>query len=173
MDRFVHGDAIVKALPKDAREYAANHIACWRAAYRGILSDEYLDQMSVEEMTESSKQILSESNIYMCYYVEHNGKMIGRLVICDSRDEDKPNAGEIAAMYLLEAFWNKGYGRKMMEFSLAELKHKGHDEVFLWVLEANSRGRQFYEKCGFVPDGTKKEIHIDKPLIVMRYVRAL
>jgi len=99
--------------------------------------------------------------------------MIGRLVICGSRDNDKPNAGEIAAMYLLKAFWNKGFGRKMMDFSLDELKRKGHDEVLLWVLEANSRGRQFYEKCGFASDGTKKEINIDKPLIEMRYVRAL
>ena len=164
---------IQKALPKDAHKYAVNHIDCWRAAYRGIISDEYLDNMSVEQMTESNKQILSDPGIYECYYAEQNGKMIGRLVICDSRDKDKPNAGEIAAMYLLEAFWDKGYGRKMMDFSLAELKGKGHGEVLLWVLEANSRGRNFYEKCGFAFDGTKKEINIDKPLIEIRYVRTL
>ena len=165
--------SIRKALPKDAHEYAVNHIACWRAAYRGIISDEYLDNMSVEQMTESNKKILSEPGIYECYYAEQNGQMIGRLVICGSRDVDKSNAGEIAAIYLLEAFWNKGMGRKMMDYSLDELKRKGHDEVLLWVLEANSRGRQFYEKCGFASDGTKKEINIDKPLIEMRYVRAL
>jgi len=56
--------------------------------------------------------------------------MIGRLVISKSRDEDKPDAGEIAAMYLLDAFWNKGCGRKMMDFALAELKRAGHEEVF-------------------------------------------
>jgi GNAT superfamily N-acetyltransferase len=168
MDINIH-----KASSKDAYEYAANHIACWQTAYKGIISDEYLDNMSVEQMTESNKQILSESGIYVCYYVEHSGMMVGRLVICKSRDDDKPNAGEIAAMYLLKAFWDKGYGRKMMDFSLAELNHMGHNEVLLWVLEANNRGRQFYEKCGFAFDGTKKEINIDKPLIEMRYVRTL
>ncbi|MCL2079332.1 MAG: hypothetical protein FWH17_05745 [Oscillospiraceae bacterium] len=37
---------IRKALEKDAYEYAANHIACWKAAYKGIISDEYLENMS-------------------------------------------------------------------------------------------------------------------------------
>ena len=76
-------------------------------------------------------------------------------------------------MYLLEAFWGKGYGREMMDFSLLELKRMGYGEALLWVLEANSRARRFFEKCGFVFDGSIKEINIDKPLIVMRYVRTL
>ena len=30
------------------------------------------------------------------------------------------------------------------------------DVVTLWVLEANTRARRFYEKAGFAPDGTSK-----------------
>jgi GNAT superfamily N-acetyltransferase len=164
---------IRKALQKDAFEYAVNHIACWRAAYKGILSDEYLNSMNVEQITEANLRILGESGIYKCYYAEHNKAMIGRLVINKSRDEDKTDLGEIAAMYLLSEFWGKGYGREMMEFSLAELKRMGHDDVLLWVLEANSRARRFYEKCGFAFDGAKKEIIIDTSHTEMRYVRAL
>ena len=164
---------ICKALPKDAFEYAANHIACWQSAYKGIISDEYLNNMNVEQLTESNRKILCESSGYLCYYVKHGGQMIGRLVICNSRDDDKVNAGEIAAMYLLDTFWGKGYGRQMTDFSLAELKRMGHNEVLLWVLEANIRGKQFYEKSGFVFDGTKKEINIDKSYTEMRYIRTL
>jgi len=169
------GIRICKALPKDAYEYAANHIACWQSAYRGVMSDEYLDNMPLEKMAESNRQILSDPGGFACYYAEFGGKMIGRLVLCKSRDEDKADAGEIGAMYLLDAFWGKGYGRAMMDFSLEELKRRGHKEVFLWVLEANTRARKFYEKCGFAFDGTKKEIEmeIDKPLSEMRYVRGL
>jgi GNAT superfamily N-acetyltransferase len=46
----------------------------------------------------------------------------------------------------------------MMEFSIVELKRLGHEEVLIWVLEANCRARQFYEKCGFIFDGMKSEI---------------
>ena len=167
------GIQIRKALQKDAFEYAANHIACWRAAYRGILSDEYLKSMDALKMAEANQRILGEPGIYKCYYAERDGAMIGRLVINKSRDEDKAGSGEIAAMYLLGEFWGKGYGREMMDFSLAELKRMGHDDVLLWVLEANSRARRFYEKCGFVLDGAKKEIVIDAPYTEIRYIRAL
>ena len=167
------GILIHKALPKDAYEYAVNHIACWRAAYKGILSDEYLSSMNVEQMAEANQRILSEPGIFECYYAEHNGSMIGRLVIGKSRDEDKADAGEIGAMYLLSEYWGKGYGREMMDFSLSELKRMGHDEVLLWVLEANNRARLFYEKCGFASDGTHKEINIDALHTHMRYVRSL
>jgi len=129
--------------------------------------------MNADEMAESNRRILNQPGIYMCYYVEYGSEMIGRLVISKSRDKDKADAGEIAAMYLLSKFWGKGYGREMMTFSLAELKRVGHEEVLLWVLEANSRARRFYEKCGFIFDGTRKEINIDAPLIEMRYIRTL
>ena len=102
--------------------------------------------------------------------MEHNGNIIGRLVKNKSRDEDKADAGEISAMYLLSEYWDKGYGREMMDFSLSELKRMGHNEVILWVLEANSRARLFYEKCGFTFDGTLKEINIDNLHTHMRYV---
>ena len=76
-------------------------------------------------------------------------------------------------MYLIDKHWDKGYGREMMDYSIAEMKRRGQNEVYLWVLEENARARQFYEKCGFAYDGTKKEISIDKPLIEMRYVCTL
>ena len=163
---------IRKVLPTEAYEYAACHIACWQAAYRGIMTDEYLDNMSAEKMAEDTRQALSNPGVYRFYCVELDRKMIGRLVVSKSRDEDKPDAGEIAAMYLAGEYWDKGYGRKMMDFSIKEIKKMGYDEAFLWVLEENSRARKFYEKCGFEFDGAKKETNIDKPLAHMRYVRA-
>jgi len=167
------GIKIRKALAKDAYEYAANHIDCWQSAYKGIISDEYLENMSVEQMAESNRTILSDPGAFSYYYAELNGRMIGRLVIGKCRDEDKPNQGEIAAIYLLDEFWGIGYGREMMDYSLSELKRKGYEEGLIWVLEANSRARQFYEKCGFAFDGSTQEISIDKLYTEMRYVRAL
>ena len=39
---------IHKVLPENARDYAVCHIACWQAAYRGIIPDDFLDNMSAE-----------------------------------------------------------------------------------------------------------------------------
>ncbi|MCL2863052.1 MAG: GNAT family N-acetyltransferase [Methanimicrococcus sp.] len=164
---------IRKAVPSNAFEYAENHVACWRAAYKGILSDDYLNQMSVEQIAETYQRILSEPGTFNFYFIEHDKKIIGRLVFNKSRDEDKSDAGEISAMYLLSEYWGKGYGREMMDFSLFELKRMGYSEVLLWVLKTNNRAKLFYEKCGFLFDGTQKEVSLDTPHTHMRYVRSL
>jgi len=37
------------ATPEDARAIAEVHVASWRYAYRGLLPDDVLDRLSVEE----------------------------------------------------------------------------------------------------------------------------
>jgi RimJ/RimL family protein N-acetyltransferase len=160
---------IRKALPEDAHEYASCHISSWRSAYKGIVPEEYLNNLSVETRAERLRQNLREAKEVLFNCVTYENKIIGILVISKSRDEDKPNAGEIGAIYLIEEFWGKGYGRQMMNYATDTLKHMGYNEIILWVLEENIRARRFYEKCGFGFDGTKKEITIGKPLIEIRY----
>lgn len=169
------GLTIRKAVPEDAYEYAACHIACWRDAYCGIIPDGYLDNMllELEQRAERCLQTLREPGDYEFYCVEYEGSMIGRLIFSKSRDDDKPDAGEIVAIYLRADYWGKGYGRQMMDFALESLKHQGYRTAFVWVLEANARARDFYKKCGFLFDGTREEIEIGKTLIELRYTLEL
>ena len=163
---------ICKVLPENACEYTACHIACWRSAYKGLIPDDYLDNMPNElaQRTERLTRNLTElAGEYLYYYAAVENKMIGRLIMGKSRDEDKPEAGEIQAIYLLREHWNKGYGRQMMRYAKDKLKSMGYREIILWVLEENDRARRFYEKSEFVFDGTKKEIEIGKPLVEVRY----
>lgn len=156
------------AKPEDAYERAACHVSSWRSAYKNIVPDEVLDNLSIGERAERFNQYLeNKDNFFYCTI--YDGKIIGNFNFCKSRDEDKPNAGEIVGFYLIEEFWGKGVGKKMMNYSIDTLKNMGYNEVILWVLEENGRARRFYEKCGFVFDGTKKEITIGKPLIEIRY----
>jgi len=163
---------IRKATVEDACNYAACHIACWRDAYIGMIPDEYLDNLPSEQerRTERFRQTLYEPNGCQYYCAELDGEMVGMLIFNKSRDEDKPDAGEIYAIYLRGKLWGKGYGREMMDFALDELNHMGHRETVVWVLEENARARRFYEKCGFHPDGVSKEIVLGSPLIEVRYV---
>ena len=160
---------IRKALIEDAYERAVCHVSSWRSAYKGIVPDEYLDNLSVENRAEKFKRQLQELTNVLFYNAVYENKIIGLLGIWKSSGEDKPNTGEIGGIYLIEEFWGKGYGREMMNFAINTLKNMGYNEINLWVLEDNIRARKFYEKCGYVFDGTKKEIIIGKPLIEIRY----
>ncbi|MCL2517883.1 MAG: GNAT family N-acetyltransferase [Oscillospiraceae bacterium] len=163
MNFKIHG-----LLIEDAYERAVCHVSSWRSAYKGIVPDDVLDNLSVDELTEKFKKEL-ETKFYSYYCAVYNGKIIGHFCFGKSLDEDKPNAGEVRGIYLIEEFWDKGYGKAMMNFAVNSLKEKGYKEIIVWVLEENHRARRFYEKCGFVFDGKKQDIIIGKPIPEIRY----
>jgi len=162
---------IRKVLPEEAYEYAVCHTNCWHAAYKGIIPNEYLANMlsDMEQIVERTRKRINESSNDEFCLITLDEKIIGKLGYSHCRDEDKPDAGEIHAIYLLPEYWDKGYGRQTMEYTLGKLKDTGYREVIIWVLKENIRARLFYEKFGFKFDGTAKEINIGKPLLEVRY----
>lgn len=163
--------SICKALPEDAYDYTACHIACWRDAYTGIIPDEHFEKMSSETelRAERIRKILKEPGDSEFYYAAHEGHMVGRLIIGKSMDEDKIGVGMIGALYLRKDFWGTGNGGKLMDFAKEALKRLGYTEINLWVLEENLRARRFYEKSGFVTDGARKVVELGRPLVEVRY----
>ena len=103
------------------------------------------------------------------YIAENDEKAAGNLALGRSRDDDRPNAGEIYGIYLLPECWGQGFGKKFMDFGVNKLRETGFTDIILWVLEDNARARKFYERYGFAVDGTRKEITIGKPLWEVRY----
>lgn len=165
------GILIHRAEPKDAYEYTVCHAECWYSAYKGIIPDGYLENLrnNVEQRVERMERniVNQPEQTYCC--VKLDIEIIGILAFGKSWDDEKSDAGEVHAIYLLEDYWSKGYGRKMMDYAVGALKSK-YCEIIVWVLKENHRARLFYEKYGFSIDGKEKEIVIEKPLIEVRYV---
>jgi len=155
---------ICKALFEDANNYVDCLISCWQSAYKGIVPDEFLNNMPTEknQRIERYKKSLINPDIET-YCVINEEKMIGFLCI-HKKD------GEIWAIYLIEEFCGKGYGKKVLDFAVNELKRIGHKQIFLWVFEENNRARRFYEKNNFYLNGAKREMTYGKPLVQLRYV---
>ncbi|MGI6464581.1 MAG: GNAT family N-acetyltransferase [Methanobacterium sp.] len=165
---------IREVAPMDAYDVATVHVHSWQAAYRNIIPDEYLLRLNVEKSAERfAKDFIIYKGKTYYYAAELKGKIIGNLAVSKCRDDDKPDAGEIIGIYLLPSYWGMGYGRKMMEFGINKLHELGYSYCCLWVLENNIRARKFYEKYGFIFDGTKKEINLGRPLVEIRYMLSL
>ena len=64
---------------------------------------------------------------------------------CDLGDA----VGELICIHSLQDGWGKGYGSEMMKYVLNDLRQAQYKSVILWVFEANTRARRFYEKHGF------------------------
>lgn len=117
----------------------------WKYAYRGMIPQDYLDSISEGQWV----SYLSNPDRKTLLCLE-NDIMIGTSSFSNSRSEQFEGWGEIISIYLLPEYIGKGYGRQLIEFAVLELKKLGYDNIFLWVLEENSKARRFYEKAGFI-----------------------
>ena len=163
---------IRKVVPEDAHDYAACHISCWLSAYKGIVSKEFLENIpsELEQREERYRKAFIEPGDCEYYCVIKAERMIGFLFFGKSTDNDKLLAGDVIAIYLLEEFWSKGYGKQMMDFAVEKLKSNGHNEIILWTFKDNERAKRFYEKYGFTYNGKEKEMtNWGGPLTVVRY----
>jgi GNAT superfamily N-acetyltransferase len=152
------------------------HVASWRHAYRGLLPDEYLEKLSVEER-EAQRLVwfadpVPRSGVLVA---EVEGRIVGFASYGPSRDDDAPaSTGEVPAIYVEPSAMRTGVGRALLEAATAELRSAGSTVATLWVLEANDPARRFYEKAGWRWDGAVSQHDFDcanRP--VVRYVMEL
>lgn len=150
----------------DIEEVSRIYALSWKHAYRGIVPQHYLDSLTDERWVPR----LRNSRFNALVMLEGD-KYIGTSSFGPGRDPDLPGWGEIVSIYLHPDYIGLGYGRKLMQAALDELKSSGFDSVLLWVLRDNAVARAFYEKIGFVESGDKKPIIIGgKELIEVRYI---
>jgi ribosomal protein S18 acetylase RimI-like enzyme len=140
------------AQPEDALQIAMIHVYAWQSAYRGIVPDEYLDSLSIEQRASGWRQILSRSPEDVWVALE-NDEVLGWISAAASRDSDAgPATGEIWAIYVAPEHWRTGIGRMLCEGAEQRLGKQGMDEVTLWVLRDNQRALRFYQSHGFSID---------------------
>jgi len=130
----------------DRMEISKIYEESWKFAYHGIIPNDYLD--SISEGRWMPNLDCQGRNTLVCV---DNSRIVGTSSFCKSRFEQFQGWGEVISIYLLPDYIGKGYGRILMKAALSELKRQGYGEVFLWVLEENTRARVFYERFGFLP----------------------
>lgn len=150
---------IREATPADAEAIAKVHVETWQSAYRGDIPDAILDGLSLADREMQWSQLLKDSkprsNIYVA---EVDGELVGFTSAGPCRDEDlmEFDVGEIYAIYVTPEHWREGIGSGLMRRTVEFLAQEDYDFMSLWVLKTNRKARDFYEKAGFVPDGTEK-----------------
>lgn len=154
----------------DAKILGQIHSESWKVAYKGVVPDEVLNNITAEKRQKYFEKALTEGWEEDAIIFKDN-KAVGLICIGKCRDEDKEEFwGEIWGIYLLPEYWNMGIGFELINWGLNELKRRNYKKIALWVLEGNLNARNFYEKMGFKHDGTIKKITIGKTLNEYRYV---
>ncbi len=137
----------------DAPAIADIHVRSWRAAYRGILPDSLLDDLSVPERERSwSALVGNHENRWLTLVADSRRDLAGFCsVAIPSRDEAAgEKTAEIGALYVDPDQWRRGVGGAMLSSALKELSENGWRDVILWVLPENQSALAFYDRFGFV-----------------------
>jgi pyridoxine 4-dehydrogenase len=167
---------IRSATPADAEAIAGVHVRAWQAAYRGLMPQDFLDQIDLGARIARWHEILGTGMSTVVVAETAAGALLGFAGVGPTRDEDLDRAhiGEVAAIYLDPARWGRGTGRQLMAAATSRLAADGFSEARLWVLDSNARARRFYEAGGWIPDGaTKIDDTRGFPLTEVRYRIAL
>jgi GNAT superfamily N-acetyltransferase len=142
----------------DAHTIAEIHVRAWRWAYRGLMPDELLDGLSVEQRERMWEQNLSpEGPTNLTFVADGEDGVVGFVATGPSQDPDATlDTGEVYAIYLEPAVVGTGVGRQLFSRATESLRAAGYRVATLWVLDTNERTRRFYEAAGWRPDGEAK-----------------
>lgn len=171
--------SVRRAEAGDAEEIARVHVGSWQGAYRGLVSDEVLDGLSIEGRTRQWREWLAPGGERALTLVaSRGGQIVGFVTLAvQSRDDDEPTGvGEVPALYVLPSAWGAGVGGALMAASVRELREAGCSQAILWMLEGNDRAAGFYEGQGWRADGGRRGSQYypeDVDLVEVRFRREL
>ena len=113
----------------------------WKTAYRGIVSDEYLDNMNKETLTERRRQqhkdyivaVADGRIVGYCWYMNNN-----------SYTQDVPEVdSEVVALYVDPASKRHGLGRMLLSHAMDDLRNQGKKKIiFTDKYRVGARGRR-------------------------------
>lgn len=165
-----------RAGPADVDAVAHVHVRSWQVAYRGLLPDEYLDQLvPADRASRYTFADTGRDRPSTTVAVDGDKDEICGFASCGPcRDPDRPDAGELYAIYVHPDWWSRGAGRLLIGDTRSRLAEQGFAEAVLWVLVGNERAERFYRIDGWKPDGHRRldEVHgiaVDE----VRFVRSL
>ena len=122
----------------------------WQETYRGIVADDFLDNLSVNEKERGKKAFdkFNEADNHQ-FVLEVDGKIVGFVNVGSSDEKDYNHCGEIHAVYIIGGYKGYGFGKKLIEAGINELKSMNYDKMIIGCLAGN-KSNDFYKHIGGV-----------------------
>jgi ribosomal protein S18 acetylase RimI-like enzyme len=135
---------------QDASAIAKVRVDSWRATYRGMIPDTYLDAMSLEDSVTLWERILSapEGSNRSVFVAETQTGVIGFAAGMMLDEEKFGMNAELTGIYLQPQAQRAGVGRRMLRAVAEECAARGASGMLVWVISGNQGARKFYEKLG-------------------------
>lgn len=166
-----------EATAADVKAVARVQIESWRAAYRGIIDEDTLHNLSVQDKQSYWLQwfLRNEPSRFMRVVVDDSATGVGFAVAGPARGREPssdglPLVGEIYVLYLLPQVQRRGWGTQLMRSMARGLRQRGMEALLLWVLQRNHAACRFYESLGGVATYRRRTAVGGQQLIEVGYL---
>jgi GNAT superfamily N-acetyltransferase len=123
-------------------------VETWRASFRGLIADSFLDAMSPAEQAVRHMGRRSAGGVQYLVATEPDaGKIVGFANFGPARGVAAAGIGEIYALYILPDYQRRGIGAALVRGAARAMQADGAVSLSIWVLSANPN-RAFYERLG-------------------------
>lgn len=142
--------SIRRATVDDAEAYAHIHVAALHQTYAHIMPQEFHDHYEAELTNIIRRRrtaLANDDGVNSWVAFDRFGQPVGIASSGPGRDDDRPDF-ELHHIYTLAHTHGSGLGQRLLETAI------GTSPAYLWILNNNPRAERFYERNGFVPDGT-------------------
>ncbi len=136
------------ATAQDAAAIAALHTLSWQKAYRGVFSDNYLDQEAAQERLAAwEDRFTSPPPDLWVLLAEEEETLLG--FVCLTPQEELAHGVMLDNLHVREGQQGKGIGKQLLFKAHQWVKaHFPSQPMFLYVLQANAPAIAFYEAIG-------------------------
>lgn len=134
--------------PDDLMDIASVLVTTWRATFRGIISDAYLDAMTVEKQAIAHARRMRVPGSFLTVAVDlSDNRVIGFANYGRARGMPPAFDRELYELYILPEHHSAGIGSALVRTVAAHCQEMGASSLFAWVL-ADNPNRAFYERVG-------------------------
>jgi len=140
---------------RDQEQMAYIKIDGWRAAYQGIVADDYLAQFDYDVQTSRYLESFAEyakKVFVMCD--KNSSEILGYACFDDTEGEN--NDCELVSLYIKPDHKGCGIGTALLQHTINYLKDQGKQKMLLWCFQKNTKALAFYQKNNFVIAKEKK-----------------
>ena len=133
---------------KDCADVAHVVTVAWNETYKGIVADDFLEglYLNEEQRAINSYNKFDENDNHQ-YVLEVDGKVIGFINVGSTDEKGYDNCGELHAIYIINGYKGNGYGKKLINIGIEELKKMGYNKMIIGCLEGNP-SNEFYKHIG-------------------------
>jgi ribosomal protein S18 acetylase RimI-like enzyme len=161
---------------EDAEALGALHVRAWQSAYRGLLPDDYLANLTGVQRAAHWAEMLGQAPRPggARLGAELDGRVVGFILVGGASGDAPAGTGEVYALNVDPDHWGAGVGRALLAAGIDRLRVGGFSEAILWVLPANHRARRFYEAAGWRHEAADRPQEVlGVHVVETRYRRAL